>query len=120
MGILSEFKTGVIKTKIGGKNIPLKPLKTDKLDIISLLKEEYSVEKATKLRNVLHRVVKQGIESSGEMADEVEIDNFLTQYEDKVYIELSIIFGWQTRKEAEIILEDEPKKKGLKKNLDES
>lgn len=101
MSLLSEFKTGVVEFEIGDIKLPLKPLKEDKWKIIELQKDKaLSEEKYLQLRETLAKIIKQGLEAKGETSTLEEIDNFLTQYEDEILIQLSVAFKWLTDAEV--------------------
>jgi len=107
MSSLSEFRTGVVEVEIEGKKLPIKPLKEDKWKILELTKkkgteekkEELTEEKYNELREVLKKILKQGLEAKGETPIEEELENFITIYEDELLMKLSIVFKWVTEKQ---------------------
>ena len=101
MSSLSEFRTGVVEVEIEGKKLPIKPLKEDKWKILELTrkKEELTEEKYNELREVLKKILRQGLEAKGETPTEEELENFIIIYEDELLMKLSIVFKWMTEEQ---------------------
>jgi len=95
MSILSEFNTGVVEIEVDGKKLPVRPLKEDKWTIMELTKDKKLNEvQYEKLRGVLKKILKQGLESRGESPTEQELEDFITIYEDEMMLQLSVVFRW--------------------------